>query len=226
MIDVIKAEDGKNKTETESGRLTRAKNLLLDGLLRQNPVLVQFLGLCPMLAVSTTVVNGVGMGLSTAAALICSNVVIALLRAFIPRQVRIAAYVVVIAGFATIVDLLLRAYLPELSGSLGLFIPLIAVNCIIIARAEKFASKNTVFDALIDGLGMGMGFTAVLIILSSVREILGSGTWFGIQVFGEGYQPALMMILPPGGFLALGTLIATARYFMRKYGDRTVGKGE
>lgn len=180
----------------------------LNGLLKENPTFVLFLGMCPTLAVTTGVTNAIGMGLSTTAVLICSNLVISLLRKFIPDKIRIASYVVIIAGFVTIVEMLLKAYLPELSKSLGIYIPLIVVNCIILGRAEAFASKNSPLLSIFDGLGMGLGFTASLTLIASVREILGSGSFAGISLFGENFQPVSMMILPPGAFLTLGILLA------------------
>lgn len=182
-------------------------NNFTKGLFKENPVLVLLLGMCPSLATTTSVVNAVGMGLSATVVLICSNVVISLLRKLIPQKVRIAAYIVIIASFVTIVQLLLEAYLPSLSKALGVFIPLIVVNCIILARAEAFASKNNVGASFLDGLGMGLGFTIALVIISSVREILGNGTWAGLSVMPASYQPALMFILPSGGFLTLGIIL-------------------
>ena len=164
--------------------------------------------MCPLLATSTSLSNGIGMGLSATAVLICSNIVISLIRKFVPNQIRIAAYIVVIACFVTVVNLLLEAYLPALHASLGIFIPLIVVNCIILARAEAFASKNGVFDSALDGLGMGLGFTGALIIMSSIRELLGNGTLLNFPLLGSKFEPAVLMILPPGGFLTLGLLIA------------------
>jgi len=181
---------------------------LKEGILTNNPTFVQLIGMCPTLAVTTSLDNGIGMGLAATAVLICSNIVISLLRKVIPSKVRIACYVVIIAGFVTAVNLLLQAYVPALSESLGLFIPLIVVNCIILARAEAFASKNKVFPSAIDGLGMGLGFTCALTILSSIREILGNGTLLGYSLFGASFEPAIIMILPTGGFLTLGTVIA------------------
>ncbi len=178
------------------------------GLLTQNPTLVQLLGMCPTLAVTTSVQNAVGMGLAATAVLICSNLFISLLRKFIPRQVRIAAYIVIISGFVTAVELLMKAYLPELDRALGLFIPLIVVNCIILARAEAFASKNPPLASAIDGLTMGLGFTLALTLLGTIREILGNGTFAGIPLFGEAFRPAIFFILPPGAFITLGFLIA------------------
>ena len=188
---------------------------LKEGLFTNNPVLVQLIGMCPTLATTTSVVNGVGMGLSATAVLICSNIVISLLRKFIPNKVRIAAYITVIAGFVTMIDLLLQAFIPSLSASLGLFIPLIVVNCIILGRAEAFASKNSVGASAVDGLVMGLGFTFALVIMSVVRELLGAGTIGGglITVFS---QPATIMILPAGGFLTLGFVIAVMQKLMQK----------
>lgn len=179
-----------------------------NGLLTENPTFVLLLGMCPTLAVTTGVTNAIGMGLSTTAVLICSNMVISLLRKFIPNKIRIASYIVIIAGFVTVVQMLMNAYVPALAGSLGIYIPLIVVNCIILGRAEAFASKNGVVSSLFDGLGMGLGFTCALIMIASVREILGAGTFAGINLFGEGFQPASIMILPPGAFLTLGILLA------------------
>ncbi len=183
-------------------------SFLKTGVIDQNPSLVLLLGMCPLLATSTSVANGLGMGLAATAVLICSNAVISLLRKIIPGQIRIAAYIVVIAGFVTIVDLLLAAFLPSLHASLGLFIPLIVVNCIILARAEAFASKNNILDSALDGLTMGLGFTAALLIMSTIREILGNGTFLGFHIFGENFPAATIMIMPAGGFLTLGFVIA------------------
>ena len=180
----------------------------VNGLFKENPTFVLFLGMCPTLAVTTGVTNAIGMGLSTTAVLICSNIVISMLRKFIPDKIRIAAYVVVIAGFVTIVQMLMNAYVPALSSSLGIYIPLIVVNCIILGRAEAFASKNTVLASAADGAGMGLGFTMSLTLIASVREILGAGTFAGIQLFGDSFQPVSIMILPPGAFLTLGILLA------------------
>lgn len=177
------------------------------GLVKENPTLVQLLGMCPTLAVTTSVINGVGMGLSATAVLVASNIVISLIRRFIPNKIRIASYIVVIAGFVSMIEMLLKAYLPAISKSLGLFIPLIVVNCIILARAEAFASQNPVGKSALDGLGMGLGFTLALTVVSAIREILGNGTFLGVSLFGAGFMPAVMMILPPGAFLVLGLLI-------------------
>lgn len=179
----------------------------IKGLFKENPVFVLLLGMCPSLATTTSVSNAIGMGLSATAVLICSNVVISLLRKLIPSKVRIAAYIVIIATFVTIVEMLLKAFLPDLSEALGVFIPLIVVNCIILARAEAFASKNNVFQSLLDGAGMGLGFTIALTIISTVREIIGAGTWLGFRVMPAIYEPALLFILPAGGFLTLGIIL-------------------
>jgi len=189
-----------------------------EGIITNNPVLVQVIGTCPTLATSTSLKNGLGMGVAATAVLICSNIVISLLRKFIPQKIRIAAYIVIIAGFVTIVDLLIQAYSPALSSSLGVYIPLIVVNCIILARAEAYASKNAVLPSALDGLTMGLGFTFTLCLLGSVREILGSGTIYGIPVFGGNFQPAMLFILPPGGFLCFGMAMALFQKLLKKEG--------
>ena len=194
-----------------------------EGLLTKNPVLVQLLGMCSVLAITTSLFNGLGMGLSVTIILICSNVLISALRKVIPSQIRIAAYIVIIAGFVTIVDLMLQAFLPALAESLGVFIPLIVVNCIILGRAEAFASKNTVLASALDGLFQGIGYTVALVIMCVIRELLGSGT-FGAGVLngGEGHviisegYPAMLMIMPVGGFLTLGFVIAWFQWYMRR----------
>ena len=206
------------------------KKQLREGLLTNNPVLSQLLGMCSTMAITTTLFNGIGMGLSVTIILICSNVVISLLRKVIPDKIRIAAYIVIIAGFVTMVDLLLKAFLPALSDSLGVFIPLIVVNCIILGRAESFASKNGVLASEVDGLTQGIGYTAALVIMCIIRELLGSGT-FGAGVFGaDGIRilpsqyPALLVILPVGGFLTLGCLIALTQWINRKLAAREAEK--
>ena len=199
------------------------KKQFKEGLITQNPVTVQLLGMCSVMAISTTLFNGIGMGLSVLVILTCANVVISLLRKIIPSKVRIACYIVVIAGFVTIVDLLLQAYLPDLSESLGLFIPLIVVNCIILGRAESFASKNGVAASAVDGVFQGLGYTVILVIMCVVREFLGNGTFGGgilnggdgIRILPEGI-PALGMVLPVGGFLTLACVIAAMQYFLNK----------
>lgn len=189
---------------------------LTKGLVKENPIFVQFLGMCATLAVSTSVVNSIGMGLSTMVVLVASNIIISLLRNFIPNKVRIAAYIIVIAGCVTAVEMALKAFVPEISKSLGIFIPLIVVNCIILGRAEAFASKNGVVKSALDGIGMGLGFTFALCILGAIREILGNGTLLGISLFGEGFQPATVMILPPGAFIALGCVLAVINIISAK----------
>ncbi|MBQ8808408.1 MAG: electron transport complex subunit E [Clostridia bacterium] len=188
------------------------------GLIDENPTFVQLLGMCPTLAVTTSLSNGIGMGLSVTFVLMLSNMLVSLLRKIIPQKIRIAAYVVIIATFVTIVDLMLKAYIPSLSRSLGLFIPLIVVNCIILARAEAFASKNNVLLSAIDGLGMGLGFTVALSIISAIREILGNGTILGFSVGIS--SPAVIMILPPGGFLTLGLLLGIINVIKDRKGER------
>ena len=196
------------------------KKQLKEGLLTQNPVLVQLLGMCSTMAITTTIFNGLGMGISVLIILTCSNVVISLLRKIIPDQIRIAAYVVVIAGFVTMVDLLLQAFLPDIAESLGVFIPLIVVNCIILARAESFASKNKVLPSAVDGICQGIGYTLVLLVMSAIREFLGSGALAGNQIFPAEYG-AMMMVLPVGGFLTLGCLIALMQWAQ----DKNANKG-
>jgi len=191
--------------------LRKCWNILKNGLLDNNPSLVQLLGMCPLLATTTSLENAFGMGVAATAVLICSNGFISLLRKFIPSQVRIAAYIVVISGFVTAVELLMRAYFYGLYQSLGLFIPLIVVNCIILARAEAFASKNRVLPSLVDGLGMGLGFTAALCVVGAIRELLGAGTLLGFAVMPSFYSPMTIFILPTGAFLTLGFVIAAVQ---------------
>ena len=198
-----------------------------EGLLTKNPVTVQLLGMCSVLAITTSLFNGLGMGLSVTIILMCSNILISALRKVIPSQIRIAAYIVIIAGFVTIVDLLLKAFLPALSESLGVFIPLIVVNCIILGRAEAFASKNTVLASALDGLFQGIGYTVALVIMCVIRELLGSGTFGagvlnggeGIRIIAEGY-PAMQMVMPVGGFLTLGFVIAWFQWYMRRRNNK------
>jgi Na+-translocating ferredoxin:NAD+ oxidoreductase subunit E len=180
----------------------------MKGIVRDNPVFVQVLGMCPTLAVTTSVVNGMAMGLATTFVIVFSAIIASLIRGIVPSQVRIPVYAVVIATFVTIADLILRAYFPPLSVALGPYVPLIVVNCIIMGRIEAFATRNTPGISFIDALGMGAGFTASLIVLGAVREVLGSGTLFGRMLFGEGFTPMLIMILPAGAFLTLGILLA------------------
>lgn len=182
--------------------------ILTKGILKENPVLVLLLGTCPTLATTTSVFNGFGMGISATVVLLCSNVVISTLRKLIPDKVRIPAYIVVIAGFVTVVQMLLQAFVPALYGALGLFIPLIVVNCIILGRAEMFASKNTVIDSALDGLGMGMGFTLALSCMGAIRELFGTGAIFGFKILSENVTPMGIFNLAPGGFFVFAILIA------------------
>lgn len=189
---------------------TTLSQVLSRGFLKENPLFVLLLGMCPALAVTSTVMNGLGMGAAVVFVLTCSNLSVSLLRKVIPSAVRIPAFIVVIASFVTVVDMVMEGFAPELHESLGVFIPLIVVNCVILARAEAFASKNPVLGAVIDGLGMGLGFTFALVVVSAFRELLGSGSLLGINLLGQGFaqSPVLVMILPPGAFLALGLIIA------------------
>ena len=183
------------------------------GLWRENAVFRLLLGLCPALAVTTSAENGLGMGLATTFVLVCSNIVVSSLRKFIPAKVRIPSFIVVIASFVTVVQLCMEAYFYDLHKALGIFIPLIVVNCLILGRAEAFASKNRLIPAVVDGVGMGLGFTLALFVLGAVRELFGSGSLLGYAVFGPEYQPLLLMILPPGAFIAMGLLLAAMNKF-------------
>ena len=199
------------------------KKQFMEGLLTKNPVTVQLLGMCSTLAITTSLFNGIGMGLAVTIITICSNVLISALRKVIPSQVRIAAYITIIAGFVTIVDLLLKAYIPALSESLGVFIPLIVVNCMVLGRAEAFASKNGVLASAVDGLCQGIGYTVALVITCVIRELLGSGTFgggllgpggAGIRIIPEQF-PAMQVVMPVGGFLVLGFVIAGSQALMK-----------
>ncbi len=180
------------------------------GIIKENPVLGLMLGLCSVLAVSTEVKNAIGMGVAMTFVLLGSNILVSLLRKTIPQKVRIPVFLIVIGSFTTIVDLVMNAYAPAVHKNLGIFIPLIVVNCIIIARAEAFAAKNTVLNSIIDALGMGFGYTLVLFIIATIREIIGNGTFFGVQLF-TGFNPVLIMMLPPGAFITIGLLMAVLR---------------
>jgi len=202
------------------------KKIFTNGLVKDNPVLVQLLGMCSAMAITTTLFNGLGMGVSVMIILTCSNIVISLLRKVIPNKIRIACFVVVIAGFVTIVDLLLKAFIPALSDSLGVFIPLIVVNCIILGRAEAFAYKNGVVRSIFDGIGQGLGYTMVVTIMSIIRELVGNGT-FGGGILNDGKgitiipapYPAMMIVLPFGGFITLGCLIALVQWLTNRKGE-------
>lgn len=190
--------------------------ILIKGLFKENPVFVMLLGMCPTLGVSTSAINGLGMGLATTFVLALSNVVISSVKNIIPDKVRIPGFIVIIASFVTIVDLCMAGYLPALHAQLGLFIPLIVVNCIVLGRAESFASKNTMLSSLFDGIGMGLGFTLALVILGGVREILGSGSFFDVKFVSENAATILIFVMPPGAFLALGYIIAITRRLNNK----------
>ncbi|MDZ4186036.1 MAG: electron transport complex subunit E [Desulfuromonadales bacterium] len=185
------------------------------GIVSDNPLFRLLLGMCPALAVTTSVNNGLGMGVAVTGVLLASNIVVSAMRKVIPSSVRIPAFIVIIATFVTITDMLMHAFTPALYTALGIFIPLIVVNCIILGRAESFASRNTMLPAIIDALGMGIGFTLALVMVSAVREVLGAGTFFGLQLLPENI-PALIMILPPGGFIALGCILGLMNKFQRK----------
>ncbi len=187
-----------------------------NGLIKENPTFRLLLGMCPTLAVTTSAINGLGMGLATTVVLIGSNVVISALRKIIPDKIRIPAFVVIIASFVTIVGMLMKAYVPALDAALGIYIPLIVVNCIILGRAEAFAFSNPVLASFADGAGMGLGFTLSLTVLGSIREIIGAGAIFGLSIFGAGYEPVLIFILPPGAFLTLGVCIAAINQITEK----------
>ena len=191
----------------KDNQLKNLKKVFFNGILNENPTFKLVLGTCPTLAVTTSAINGLGMGLAATFVLLCSNIVISMLRKFIPDKVRIPAFIVIIASFVTVVQLLLQAYIPSLYDSLGLFIPLIVVNCIILARAEAFASKNPVIASGGDGLGMGLGFTLALTLIGAIRELIGSGTIFNMQVMGAGYEPMLIIVMASGGFLTYGLLL-------------------
>ena len=193
----------------------KALSTVLNGILRENPVFALVLGMCPTLATTTSAINGMSMGLATTFVLICSNVVISLLKNLIPDKVRIPAFIVVIATFVTMVQLLMQAYLPAIYEVLGLFIPLIVVNCIVLGRAEAFAAKNTVGLSALDGLGMGLGFTLALTLIGAVRELLGTGSLFGMNLYSETYG-MLIFVLAPGAFIVLGYLMALVQKLLNK----------
>ena len=193
----------------------KALSTVLNGILRENPVFALVLGICPTLATTTSAINGMSMGLATTFVLVCSNVVISLLKNLIPDKVRIPAFIVVIATFVTMVQLLMQAYLPSIYDVLGLFIPLIVVNCIVLGRAEAFAAKNTVGLSALDGLGMGLGFSLALTLIGAVRELLGTGCVFGLNLYSETYG-MLIFVLAPGAFIVLGYLMALVQKLMKK----------
>lgn len=200
---------------------------LTKGFIKENPVLILALGLCPALAVTTSIENGLGMGMASTAVLLGSSSLVSLLKKFIPSNIRIPIFIVIIASFVTIIDLTLQAYIPALSESLGLFIPLIVVNCMILGRAEAFASKNSLVDSLIDALGMGIGFTIALVLISALREFTGTGAIYGLPIFqmmGFEFQGSIMMILPPGGFLAMGLILGYMQWSKNRKSLKAGGK--
>lgn len=199
---------------------------LKNGILSENPIFRLVIGMCPTLAVTTSAVNGLGMGLSTMAVLVGSNVVLSAMRKMVPDKIRIPIFVVVIASFVTIVSMLLEAFVPSIFEALGIYIPLIVVNCIIIQRAEAFANQNSVLNSLADGIGMGLGFTLSLTVLGTVREILGAGSVFGISLLGASYEPAMIFIQPPGAFLTLGVLMGLVNFIEYKCKEKKVQAGE
>ena len=196
--------------------MSKALSAIKNGIIDENPTFIQVLGTCPTLAVTTSAINGIGMGLSTMAVLICSNIFISLLRKIIPDEIRIPCFIVVIATFVTIIEFLLKAYVPSLYASLGLFIPLIVVNCLILARAEAFASKNGPVAAAFDGIGMGLGFTIALGCIGLVREFIGSGTLFNMTVLPEAFPRTLLFVMAPGAFFTLACLMALLNHFRNK----------
>lgn len=198
--------------------------VFMNGVVTENPTFRLVLGTCPTLAVTTSAVNGIGMGLAATFVLVGSNLVISLLRDFIPDKVRIPAFIVVICTFVTMVQMLLQAFVPSLYESLGLFIPLIVVNCIILARAEAFASKNAPLHSVMDGLGMGVGFTLAITIIGCIRELFGAGTLFGLRVMGAAYQPMLILVLAPGGFIVFGLVLGVANILMKRAEARKAAK--
>ena len=208
------------------------KKQFMEGLLTKNPVTVQLLGMCSTLAITTSLFNGIGMGLAVTIITVCSNVLISALRKVIPSQVRIAAYITIIAGFVTVVDLLLKAFIPALSASLGVFIPLIVVNCMVLGRAEAFASKNGVLASAVDGICQGIGFTVALVFVCVIRELLGSGTFgggllgpggAGIRIIPEQF-PAMQIVMPVGGFLVLGFVLAGSQALMKHMNNKSKSK--
>ncbi len=202
-------------------RNVKMSSVFFNGIITENPTFRLVLGMCPTLAVSTAAINGIGMGAAATFVLIGSNVVISLLRNFIPDKVRIPAFIVVICTFVTIVQMLMQAFMHSLYESLGMFIPLIVVNCIILARAEAFASKNGVLASAVDGLGMGLGFTLAITLISCIREFIGNGTIFGLNILGAGYNPMLIMIMPAGGFLTLGIILGIINALTTRTGHKS-----
>lgn len=197
-------------------------SVFTNGFIKENPVLRLMLGTCPTLAVTTAAINGIGMGISATVVLVCSNLVISLLRNVIPDKVRIPAYITIIAGFVSVVQMLVKAFLPSIDKSLGIFLPLIVVNCIILARAEMFASKNGPVLSVLDGLGMGIGFTAVLTLMGAIREFFGAGALFSLPLTADFIDPMIVFLLPPGGFFVFGMLVALSNAIAKKKGKKVV----
>ncbi len=202
----------------------KSKNLkyFTNGILEENPTLRLVLGTCPTLAVTTAAKNGIGMGIAATAVLVCSNAAISLLRKVIPDKVRIPAFITIIAGFVSVVQMLVKAFAPSIDKSLGIYLPLIVVNCIILARAEMFASKNSVLPSVLDGLGMGIGFTCTLTLMGMIRELIGNGTVFGLSVTAGHIAPMVIFLLPPGGFFVFGMLVAASNALAKKKGKKIV----
>ncbi len=202
----------------------KSKNLeyLTNGIIKENPVLRLVLGTCPTLAITTAAINGIGMGIAATIVLLGSNLVISLLRNIIPSKVRIPAYITIIAGFVTIVQMLVKAFLPTIDAALGIYLPLIVVNCIILGRAEMFASKNPVLPSVLDAIGMGIGFTATLTLMGAIRELIGAGTLFGFTITAQFISPMVVMLLPPGGFFVFGVLVALSNKLAEMAGKKKV----
>lgn len=198
------------------------KSILTNGIIKENPVLRLVLGTCPTLAVTTSAINGIGMGVAATLVLIGSNLAISLLRNVIPDRVRIPAYITIIAGFVSVIQMLIKAFAPSIDLALGIYLPLIVVNCIILARAEMFASKNNLLPSLLDAIGMGIGFTATLILMGSIRELIGAGTLFNAPITSEFITPMVVMLLPPGGFFVFGVLVALSNKVAAKMGKKPV----
>jgi len=194
----------------------KLSRVFYNGLINENTIFVQAIGLCALLAVTTSATNGLAMGIAVTIVTIGSNIVVSLLRKFIPDKIRIPAFIVVIATFVTMVDLFMKAYAPTIYKALGIFIPLIVVNCMILGRAESFASKNSLLPSIVDGLGMGLGYTIATTLLGVLRELIGAGSLFGISLFGPNFEPAIMFIMPPGSFILLGIMMGIFNYLRRK----------
>lgn len=194
----------------------KLSKVFFNGLIRENTIFVQVIGMCALLAVTTSAINGLAMGIAVTAVTVGSNIVISLLRKVIPDKIRIPAFIVVIASFVTVVDMLMEAYTQSLYNALGIFIPLIVVNCMILGRAEAFASKNPVLPSIVDGLGMGLGYTMAAVLMGAIREIIGAGSIFGVSLFGPNFEPAIIFVMPPGAFIILGTLMGIFNHIRKK----------